>query len=239
MFFDIWSFFDIEKELIRHCLVYRLGLVPYETGLKLQRGLVEERKSGNILDTLLLLEHPSIITLGKNATTQNILVSEELLEKEEIAVFRTERGGDVTYHGPGQIVGYPILNLKDNGLTVSRYVGKLEEIAIKTLANFGIEASRSARGRGIFVNRDKIGAIGLRITGGVSMHGFALNVNVNLKHFDYILPCGLDGVEVTSIAELLGQEIEMAKVQDVLLFHFAEEFGLTLEFGKEIDVLRA
>ncbi len=223
---------------MRTCLVCRFGLVPYETSLGLQDSLVEARKPGEIPDTLILLEHPPVLTLGKNAKASNILVSDERLKEEGIAIFRTERGGDVTYHGPGQVVGYPILNMKENGLTVKNYVWKLEEVAIKTLAGFGIVAARSGRGRGIFIGCDKIGAIGLRITGGVTMHGFALNVNVDLAPFDYIIPCGLSGIKATSMRKILRHEVDIARVQDVLLSHFAGEFRFALEAGKDLGALR-
>lgn len=217
---------------MKTCVVCRLGLTPYEVGLSLQRRLFEARLSRGIPDVLLLLEHPPVITIGRNGKDQNILASKDGLLKERIPVYRTERGGDVTYHGPGQLVGYPILNLKEDNLTVIKYVTILEEIAIKTLGDFGIEAGRSRWGRGIFVNGRKIYALGLKITGGVSTHGFALNVNTDLRYFSYIVPCGLSDIKVTSMSECLGRKLEMGEVQDRLLDHFSRGFNFEMETGE-------
>lgn len=218
---------------MRRCTVYRLGMVPYEAGLRLQQQALELRKRDEILDILFLLEHPHVFTLGRNARPENVLVDGGMLKEKGIPVVQTERGGDVTYHGPGQLIGYPILNLRENGLTVSSLVHKLEEAMIEALRAFGIDARRSERGRGVFVKDKKIGALGLRIKDGISLHGFALNVNTDLRYFDYIVPCGLQGIRVTSMAELLGHSVDMAQVQDAVIANFAEEFGFEIESGKE------
>jgi len=217
------------------CLVYDLGLVDYHKGLLLQERLLNSRKCGAISDVLLLLQHPSVFTIGRSGIVENIIVPEETLVKEGIPVFHTNRGGDITYHGPGQLVGYPILNLRENGLTVHQYVWDLEEIVIRTLADFGIDGQRISGLRGVWVGRQKICALGLRISREVSMHGFALNVNTNLKYFTYIIPCGITGVSITSVSKLLGHEVKIGEIQENLLRHFSQVFKLTLEYGEELD----
>ena len=217
------------------CLVYDLGLVDYHKGLLLQERLLNSRKCGAISDVLLLLQHPSVFTMGRSGIVENIIVPEETLVKEGIPVFHTNRGGDITYHGPGQLVGYPILNLGEDGLTVHQYVWDLEEIVIRTLADFGIGGQRISGRRGVWVRRQKICALGLRISREVSMHGFALNVNTNLKYFTYIIPCGITGVSITSVSKLLGHEVEIGGIQENLLRHFSQVFRLTLEYGERLD----
>jgi len=215
--------------------VYDLGLVDYHKGLLLQERLLDSRKSGAIPDVLLLFQHPSVFTMGRSGIVENIIVSEETLVKEGIPVFHTNRGGDITYHGPGQLVAYPILNLREDGLTVHQYVWDLEEIVIRTLADFGIGGQRVSGRRGVWVGRQKICALGLRISREVSMHGFALNVNTNLKYFTYIIPCGITGVSITSVSKLLGHEVEIGEIQENLLRHFSQVFRLTLEYGERLD----
>lgn len=217
------------------CLVCDLGLVDYQKGLLLQERLLNSRKCGAISDVLLLLQHPSVFTMGRSGIVENIIVPEETLVKEGIPVFHTNRGGDITYHGPGQLVGYPILNLRENGLTVHQYVWDLEEIVIRTLADFGIGGQRISGRRGVWVGRQKICALGLRISREVSMHGFALNVNTNLKYFTYIIPCGITGVSITSVSKLLGHEVKIGEIQENLLRHFSQVFRLTLEYGEGLD----
>ena len=217
------------------CLVYDLGLVDYHKGLLLQERLLNSRKCGAISDVLLLLQHPSVFTMGRSGIVENIIVPEETLVREGIPVFHTNRGGDITYHGPGQLVGYPILNLGEDGLTVHQYVWDLEEIVIRTLADFGIGGQRISGRRGVWVRRQKICALGLRISREVSMHGFALNVNTNLKYFTYIIPCGITGVSITSVSKLLGHEVEIGGIQENLLRHFSQVFRLTLEYGERLD----
>jgi len=221
--------------LTKVCLVYDLGLVDYHKGLLLQERLLDSRKSGAIPDVLLLLQHPSVFTMGRSGIVENIIVPEETLVKEGIPVFHTNRGGDITYHGPGQLVAYPILNLREDGLTVHQYVWDLEEIVIRTLADFGIGGQRVSGRRGVWVGRQKICALGLRISREVSMHGFALNVNTNLKYFTYIIPCGITGVSITSVSKLLGHEVEIEEIQENLLRHFSQVFRLTLECGERLD----
>ena len=221
--------------LTKVCLVYALGLVDYHKGLLLQERLLSSRKSGAISDVLLLLQHPSVLTMGRSGVDKNIIVPKETLVKEGVSVFYTNRGGDITYHGPGQLVGYPILNLMENGLTVHQYVWNLEEVVIKTLADFGIGGQRVSEWRGVWVGEEKICALGVRVSGQVSMHGFALNVNTNLKYFTYIVPCGITGVSITSVSKLLGHEVEIEEIRRSLLRHFSQVFRFTLEYGERLD----
>ncbi len=217
------------------CLVYELGLVDYCRGLLLQERLLNSRKCGAISDVLLLLQHPSVFTIGHSGIVENIIVSEETLVKEGVPVFYTNRGGDVTYHGPGQLVGYPILNLREDGLTVHQYVWNLEEVVIRTLSDFGIGGQRVSKRRGVWVGEEKVCALGLRVSGQVSMHGFALNVNTNLKYFTYIIPCGITGASITSVSKLVGHEVEIGEIQENLLRHFSQVFRFTLEYGERLD----
>ncbi len=217
------------------CLVCDLGLVDYHKGLLLQEKLLNLRKSGTISDVLLLLQHPSVFTIGRSGIVENVIVPKETLVKEGIPVFHTNRGGDITYHGPGQLVGYPILNLREDGLTVHQYVWNLEEVVIRTLADFGIGGQRVSRRRGVWVGEEKVCALGLRVSGEVSMHGFALNVNTNLKYFTYIIPCGITGVSITSVSKLLGHEVEIGEIQENLLRHFSQVFRFTLEYRERLD----
>ncbi len=221
--------------LMKVCVVYDLGMVDYHQGLLLQEKLLNLRKSGAISDVLLLLQHPSVFTIGHSGIVENIIVSKETLVREGIPVFHTNRGGDVTYHGPGQLVGYPILNLRENHLGVPEYVGNLEEVVIRTLADFGIGGQRVSGRRGVWVGEEKVSALGLRISGKVSLHGFALNVNTNLKYFTYIIPCGIAGVSITSLSKLLGREVEIGEIQENLLRHFSQVFRFTLEYGERLD----
>jgi len=221
--------------LTKVCLVCDLGLIDYREGLLLQEKLLNSRKSGAIADVLLLLQHPSVFTIGRSGIVENIIVPKETLVKEGISVFHTNRGGDVTYHGPGQLVSYPILNLREDGLTAHQYVWNLEEVVIRTLADFGIGGQRVSGQRGVWVGEEKVCALGLRVRGEVSMHGFALNVNTNLKYFTYIIPCGITGVSITSVSKLLGHEVEIDEIQKSLLRHFSQVFRLTLEYGERFN----
>jgi len=217
--------------LTRVCLVYDLGLIDYDKALELQEKLLNSRKSGAISDVLLLLQHPSVFTIGRSGSAKDITVSEEILDKENIPIFRTSRGGEVTYHGPGQLVGYPILHLKEDGLTLHQYVWNLEDVIIRTLTDFGIDGQRVSGRRGVWVGDEKICSLGLRISREVSMHGFSLNVNTNLKYFTYIVPCGITDVSITSVSKLLGRQVTIEEVKEKLLQHFSQVFELKLERG--------
>jgi lipoyl(octanoyl) transferase len=182
------------------------------------------RQAGEIEDQLLLLEHPPVITLGRGGDADNLLGSPDALAAERVRYFETTRGGDITYHGPGQIVGYPILHLGEGNRDVRKYVTNLEEVLIRTVAAYGITAERVEGKRGIWVGNDKIAAIGVRIARWVTSHGWALNVNTNLEHFRLITPCGLHGTGVTSISREAGREVPLAEVREVLIANFAEVF---------------
>lgn len=221
--------------LTKVCLVYTLGLVDYHKALLLQERLLDLRKCGAISDVLLLLQHHSVLTIGRSGVDKNIIIPKETLIEEGIPVFHTNRGGDVTYHGPGQIVGYPILHLIENGLTVHQYVWNLEEIVIRTLTDFGIGGQRVSGFRGVWVEGEKICALGVRVSSRVTMHGFALNVNTDLKYFTYIVPCGILGASVTSVSKLLGHEVELEEIQESLLRHFSQVFRFTLKYGEKFD----
>lgn len=203
-----------------------LGLVPYESALRLQERLAQARAENSIPDVLLLLQHPPVFTIGRFRGQSEILVSPEMLSREGIQVFQTNRGGSVTYHGPGQLVGYPILNLKEVGLSVREYVWKLEETIIRVLADFGIAGRRDPRYPGVWVGKKKIGSLGINVSHHITTHGFALNVSTNLRHFDLINPCGITGVAMTSICEELGHPVEMETVIQPLINNFAAVFGV-------------
>jgi lipoyl(octanoyl) transferase len=209
---------------MRRCEVHRLHLVTYENALKLQQKLVEMRQRDEIDDQLLLLEHPPVITLGRGGDAANLLATPDALESQRVRFFETTRGGDITYHGPGQLVGYPIVHLGEGSRDVRRYVTNLEEVLIRTVAAYGISAERVEGKRGIWAGNDKIAAIGVRIARWVTSHGFALNVTTNLDHFRLITPCGLRGSGVTSIEKLTGRRVAVEEVREVAARNFAQVF---------------
>ncbi|HUG54777.1 MAG TPA: lipoyl(octanoyl) transferase LipB [Vicinamibacteria bacterium] len=208
--------------------VRHLGRLPYAQGLDLQARLVADRQAGRVGDTLLLLDHDPVFTLGRNARSENVLVAPEALRARGFEVFETGRGGDVTYHGPGQVVGYPILDLSPDRCDVHRYVRDLEEVMIRACADYGIAAARVAGLTGAWVGAEKVGAIGVRIARWVTSHGFALNVATDLSPFDLIVPCGVRGRGVTSLERLLGHAVETADVAPRLATHLAAVFGRTI-----------
>jgi len=206
--------------------VRRLGLVPYAEALAMQRALVEERRAGRIDDTLLLVEHPHVLTLGVRGDggRSHILATGEALAARGIDVHETGRGGDITYHGPGQIVGYPIVDLKPDRCDVHRYVRDLEAVLIRTAASYGVEAGRVDGSTGVWVGRDKLAAIGVRISRWITSHGFALNVTTDLDYFDLIIPCGIADRGVTSLARLLGRSVDRQEVEDRITAAFCAVF---------------
>jgi len=213
-------------ETTRQLDVRRLGRIAYGDALALQRSLVEDRRAGRIPDTLLLVEHPHVLTLGVRGDggRSHILASPDTLAARGVEVYETGRGGDITYHGTGQIVGYPILDLKPDRCDVHRYVRDLEEVLIRTAADYGIQAQRVEGLTGVWVGREKLAAIGVRIARWITSHGFALNVTTDLEYFNLIVPCGIADRGVTSLARLLGRTVELADVQDGILDHFANVF---------------
>jgi len=212
--------------------VRKLGTLDYQSALDLQRDLVEQRKRGEIPDHLLLLEHPDVITLGvKNRSDRShVLESDAALAGKGIALFETGRGGDVTYHGPGQLVGYPIIDLKPDRCDVHRYVRDLEEVLIRAVSDFGIEAGRIAGLTGIWVGPDKLAAIGVRISRWITSHGFALNVATDLSRFGLIVPCGITDKGVTSMERVLGHPVPMDEVRKIVASRFAATFGRSITY---------
>lgn len=207
-------------------IVRRLGRVAYADALALQRALVDERKAGAIDDQLLFVEHPHVLTLGVRGDggRSHILAPPDVLAARGVDVHETGRGGDITYHGPGQIVGYPIIDLKPDRQDVHRYVRDLEEVLIRTAAEYGIEAARVEGLTGVWVGREKLAAIGVRIARWVTSHGFALNVATDLNYFDLIVPCGIADRGVTSLARLLGRAVDRREVEDHIVAHFCRVF---------------
>jgi len=209
--------------------VRRLGLIGYDEALALQRELVEERRADRVSDLLLLLEHPPVITLGVRSeiARANVVATDERLADLGIAVHETGRGGDVTYHGPGQIVGYPIVDLNPDRRDVHRYVRDLETVLIRTAADYSVEAERVEGLTGVWVGDEKLAAIGVRIARWITSHGFALNVSTDLDHFNLIVPCGIADRGVTSLTRLLGRQIDMAEVEFRIIEHFVNVFNLS------------
>ena len=214
--------------------VRRLGTVGYAEGLELQKQLVERRKAGEIPDQLLLLQHPPVITLGvRSKDRSNVLATPEALASAGVELFETGRGGDVTFHGPGQLVGYPIIDLRPDRQDVHRYVRDLEEVMIRMAARFGVAASRVPGLTGAWVNRaqpgsaprwEKLAAIGVRIARWITSHGFAFNVTTNLDHFGLIVPCGISDLGVTSLGQLLGKHVSMDEVEAAAIGCLADVF---------------
>jgi lipoyl(octanoyl) transferase len=210
--------------------VRRLGLMAYDDALALQRELVEERRADRIPDLLLLLEHPPVITLGVRSeiARANVVATSERLAELGIDVHETGRGGDVTYHGPGQIVGYPILDLRPDRCDVHKYVRDLEDVMIRVCAEYGVQAGRITGLTGAWVGAEKIGAIGIRISRWITSHGFAFNVSTNLDHFKLIIPCGISDRGVTSLERRTGRSIPLTEVEDAIARRFAEVFERSL-----------
>ena len=211
--------------------VRRLGVVPYAEALQLQRDLVEERRAGQVPDLLLLLQHPPVITLGVKGDggRANVLVTDARLKELGVEISETGRGGDVTYHGPGQIVGYPILDLKPDRCDVHRYVRDLEEVMIRVCADYGVSAGRIPGLTGTWIGNEKVGAIGVRISRWITSHGFAFNVSTNLTDFQLIVPCGITDHGVTSLEKATGHELSLAEVEDRVASRFASVFNGSLD----------
>jgi len=215
------------------CIAVYVGVLPYERALKLQQRLVPARAEGSVPDVLLLLEHPPVLTIGRFRGEEDLIAPLETLAQEGIAVFHTNRGGGITYHGPGQLIGYPILNLKETGLGVREYIWKLEEVIIRLLLGLGIQGRRDINYPGVWVGEKKVCSIGIHVSHGITMHGFALNVNTNLRHFRYINACGIKSEVMTSISELLSYPVEIGTIVGNLIYSFSEIFGLKCEQGDD------
>jgi len=211
----------------RELWVERLGLVPYGRALEMQREIARQRIAGTLeQDVLLLLEHPPVITMGRSAKEQNVLASAALLEARGVERFEVERGGDVTFHGPGQLVGYPIIDLKRHKRDLHWYLRQVEEALIVALGALGIPAERSAGYTGVWTKGRKIASIGVHARDWVTWHGFALNVSTDLSYFDLMVPCGIQAVTMTSIERELGAAITIAQVSDLVESAFASVFSL-------------
>lgn len=207
--------------------IRRLGVVPYADALALQKQLVEDRREGRVGDVLLLVEHPHVLTLGVRGDggRSHILATDETLASRGVQVYETGRGGDITYHGPGQIVGYPILDLKPDRCDVHRYVRDLEEVLIRVAADYGLPAERVPGLTGVWVRGEKVAAIGVRIARWITSHGFALNVTTDLDYFGLIVPCGIADRGVTSLSRSLGRQLDRTEVEDRLIQRFTEVFA--------------
>jgi len=209
--------------------VYKLGRVPYGKALDIQLKLLEMRKRGEIEDILLLLEHPHTITIGRRGNMGNLLAAQNYLEKSGIHFEVISRGGDITYHGPGQLVGYPILNLNDIGKDIHKYLRRLEDTIIVSLEDFGIRARRVKGVTGVWVKWHKIASIGVGVKNWITYHGFALNVNTDLSYFDMMVPCGIENVRMTSIQRWLAKQefVDMPEVEDSIIKAFSQVFNIT------------
>jgi lipoate-protein ligase B len=227
---------------MKELLVIDLGLLEYGAAWELQRRVAAARKAGAIADVLLLCEHPHVITLGRSGKISNLRVPDEMLRRMGVSFFETNRGGDITYHGPGQLVGYPILNLSEIRRDVAWYVRSLEEAMIRATSQFGVASRRVPGCTGVWVDvpavamakgeapegtdEEKIGAIGVHLSRWVTSHGFAYNVSTNLRYFDLIVPCGIAGKRATSLEKLLGRRVEVKEGAPRIVAHFGEVFGL-------------
>ena len=211
----------------RHLQVRRLGVMPYAEALALQRSLVEDRRAGRIDDMLLLVEHPHVLTLGVRGDggRSHMLVTPEALASRRVEVHETGRGGDITYHGPGQIVGYPIIDLKPDRCDVHRYVRDLEDVLIRTAAAYGVVGERVAGLTGVWVGREKLAAIGVRIARWITSHGFAFNVSTDLEYFNLIVPCGIADRGVTSLEQLLGRTVDRQEVEQHIVTNVGDVFA--------------
>ena len=216
--------------------IIKLGLIEYQVALDLQLKILKLSQQEAIGNVLLLLEHPPVLTIGINGKENNVLISEDMLGEMGVTVFRSNRGGDVTYHGSGQIVAYPIMNLNNFSKDVKDYVRRLEETSISLLKEeFGLNADRKPGFPGVWVGNDKITAIGCAVKRWVTMHGFAFNVNTNLEHFKWINPCGFTDKGVTSLEKLLGESQNMDMVTNHIIKHFTNSFNMEPEIiDKEV-----
>ena len=218
-------------------LVVDLGTVAYQEAWDLQHRIHEAKQAGLSEDVLLLLEHPHVFTLGKNAKKENVLVSETALKEKGIDCVSIERGGDVTYHGPGQLVGYPLFFLERRKLKVVDFVDRLEEVMIRVLSSYGLPAHRSPLNRGVWVKEAKVGFVGIALRRGITLHGFALNVAPKLSYYTMIYSCGLKGVEIVSLSSLLRKSVPMEEVKKKTIASFEEVFALKTEPVSLTDLL--
>jgi len=209
--------------------------LDYQQAFDLQDRLLEKRITGEIGDTLLLLEHPPTLTMGKKDDADNLLVPESVLKSHGIAVYPTDRGGSITWHGPGQLVVYPIMDLSSRGKDIHQYIWSLEEVIIRTLQAFSVSAGRDEQHIGVWVGAEKIAAIGVKVRKWVTKHGFAVNVGSDLSHFSMINPCGITDKGVVSLSRILSRPVSVEDVQQVIMDTFAEVFDVAVETGSSND----
>jgi lipoyl(octanoyl) transferase len=212
-----------------------LGFIEYKEAWDLQKNIFSLRNEGSVSDMLFLLEHPNTYTLGKTADKQHLISNEDYLEKNKFSVFEIDRGGDITYHGPGQIVGYPIINLTEWKQDTHKYLRALEEVIIKTCSDLGLKAERNPKYTGVWINDKKIAAIGIKVSRWITMHGFAFNINTDLGFFKGIIPCGIADKEVTSLKNELGKEQDITIIKSLLVKNFKSvfEYDLIEEINQE------
>ncbi len=209
------------------------GLVDYGEALELQKELMHKRQNEEINDTLILLEHPPVITKGKRTEDHHIILSDEVLKKQGIGLYEIDRGGEATYHGPGQLVGYLIFHLYNKQRELKKFIANVEEIFIRLLKEeYGISSDRDLKHRGVWVGNEKITAIGISIHKAVTMHGFAFNINTNLEHFNWIIPCGITDKGVTSIKKITGKNQDMNKIKELTGKYLAEIFNY-----KDVEII--
>jgi lipoate-protein ligase B len=206
-----------------------LGYKDYKEVWDLQKTIHRKRVDGEVADTLLIVEHNPVITMGKSGKGENLLLPFELLEKKGVSYYHIERGGDVTYHGPGQLVGYPIINIRNGLVGIKPYIQKLEQVIIKTLAQFGIEGETKEKMIGVWTKKGKICSIGVAVKRWVTFHGFALNVNTDLKYFDFIVPCGLPNIKMISMQKILKREVPLEEVKNDIIKNFGSVFNNKIE----------
>ena len=226
MFDGRWK---MEKKILKYC---DLGFIDYKEAWDLQQEVHKKRVSGEVDDFLFVLEHPNTYTLGKTAHKENLIGSEDYLKKNQISVYDIDRGGDITYHGPGQIVGYPIIDLNNWFKDTHKYLRALEEVIIKTCSDYGLNSERNSKHTGVWIGDRKIAAIGIKVSRWVTMHGFAFNVNTDLNLFNGIIPCGIQDKSVTSMKQELNREVSIQEVKEKLLKNFTELFGYTSFISK-------
>ena len=213
----------------RLCRVMRLGLIDYGAAYSIQKEVVAKRLRQKVPDTLILLEHEPVLTIGRGGKLHNVLISEEKRLKEDISLYEIDRGGDVTYHGPGQLVGYPILDLNGHGRDIHRFIRLLEEVIIRTLVEYAVEAYRVGGLTGVWVGQKKVASIGVGVRRWVSFHGFSLNVAPDMRYFAFINPCGLESGEMTSMEELLGHKLRVGDVEEKVVRNFSEVFQVSCQ----------
>jgi lipoate-protein ligase B len=209
---------------MRKMIVYRLGLIEYAQAMQIQQRIFEARRTNATEDSLLILQHLPVISIGTSGKGDHVLVDRGSLEEKGITVCATDRGGDVTFHGPGQIIGYPILNLRNLGIRAIEYVRRIEEVIIRTLQAFNLRGHRIEGAPGVWVNREKICSIGFRVSRGITTHGFALNVNTDLDFFKFIVPCGIKNVSMTSMEKLVNRRVDMEEVSNQVVLDFCQLF---------------